>query len=252
MRKLIFSIILFFPLYSIAQETKSKEILALELKRSKLGTEITTKQDSLKLVNKKIDQLINEGLLKAQPKGLMYEMVLHDGGKMRKSDNPNSSIIAVLNSNDTIYLTDYSDGYWVVIKGRYFGYINEMFIKNSPELEKFKNLVLFRQGVMKNEVTEQIKKKELEEKNKANAEYLKSQTQHKSLLTSKYGKEIGDKIFNNYYWIGMTTEMARESLGSPENINKSVGAWGVNEQWVYDKLYLYFENGVMASYQTSR
>ncbi len=50
----------------------------------------------------------------------------------------------------------------------------------------------------------------------------------------------------------MTTEMARASLGNPENINKSVGVWGVNEQWVYSRLYLYFEDGIMTSYQTSR
>lgn len=242
----------FITIVSSSQVTKSIEIQTLEFKRTKLESEVIIKQDSLKLINKKIDQLMNESLLKAKPEGLLYETILPDGGRIRKSDNPNSGILTVLKSNDTIYLTDYSDGYWVVIKGQYFGYINEMYIKSSPELDKFKNLVLYRQGVMKNKVTEELKKKELEERNKANAVYLKQQEERKTLLTRKYGKVTGDKIFNNYYWIGMTTEMARESLGSSENINKSVGAWGVNEQWVYSGLYLYFENGIMTSYQTSR
>lgn len=46
--------------------------------------------------------------------------------------------------------------------------------------------------------------------------------------------------------------MARESLGKPETINKTVGSWGVHEQWVYGDTYLYFENNVLKSYSNSR
>jgi hypothetical protein len=42
---------------------------------------------------------------------------------------------------------------------------------------------------------------------------------------------------------------ASPCLGSPRNKNKSVGRWGVNEQWVYYSTYLYFENGRLKSYQ---
>lgn len=70
-------------------------------------------------------------------------------------------------------------------------------------------------------------------------------------LTQKYGKEIAKKLINGEYWIGMTTAMATESLGSPDDVNKSTGSWGIHEQWVYDKkkLYLYFENGKLSSFQ---
>jgi len=49
----------------------------------------------------------------------------------------------------------------------------------------------------------------------------------------------------------MSDSMARESLGRPNDINKSTGSWGVHEQWVYDTkdLYLYFENGKLTSFQ---
>jgi len=56
--------------------------------------------------------------------------------------------------------------------------------------------------------------------------------------------------------LGMTAEMARASWGRPSDINRSVGSWGVHEQWVYNALtryhsarYIYFENGVLASWQ---
>jgi len=47
----------------------------------------------------------------------------------------------------------------------------------------------------------------------------------------------------------MTKEMAIIALGYPEDINKSVGTWGIHEQWVYNKSYYYFENGKLTSYQ---
>jgi hypothetical protein len=73
----------------------------------------------------------------------------------------------------------------------------------------------------------------------------------KDRLIKKFGKENGEKINSGYYWIGMTKDMAIESLGNPETVNSSVGSWGVNEQWVYYSLYLYFDNGVLTSYQSS-
>lgn len=56
--------------------------------------------------------------------------------------------------------------------------------------------------------------------------------------------------------LGMTAEMALASWGKPSDINRSVGSRGVNEQWVYRALiapystrYIYFENGVLTSWQ---
>lgn len=52
--------------------------------------------------------------------------------------------------------------------------------------------------------------------------------------------------------LGMTPEQVRESFGPPEAVNKSVGRWGVHEQWVYNSPYgpfVYFENGVLTSWQ---
>jgi hypothetical protein len=59
--------------------------------------------------------------------------------------------------------------------------------------------------------------------------------------------------------LGMTANMVRLSLGPPGHINKSVGSWGVHEQWVYEGPgsgsygydYLYFENGIVTSWDQS-
>ena len=49
--------------------------------------------------------------------------------------------------------------------------------------------------------------------------------------------------------LGMTPEQAKASWGEPEKINESVGTWGRHEQWVYGHQYVYFENGVLRSWQ---
>jgi len=47
----------------------------------------------------------------------------------------------------------------------------------------------------------------------------------------------------------MTTEQVKMSWGSPYDINRTAGSWGIHEQWVYGDKYLYFENGVLTSWQ---
>lgn len=55
--------------------------------------------------------------------------------------------------------------------------------------------------------------------------------------------------------IGMTDKEVLKLTGRPLNINRSVGSWGVREQWViemppsFKKLYLYFKNGILTSWQ---
>jgi len=51
--------------------------------------------------------------------------------------------------------------------------------------------------------------------------------------------------------LGMSENQVRIAWGPPRDINRSVGAWGSHEQWVYNDFgpYLYFENGVLTSRQ---
>ena len=53
--------------------------------------------------------------------------------------------------------------------------------------------------------------------------------------------------------LGMTREQVIASIGHHGNkINRSVGDWGVHEQWIYGEhyhTYYYFENGILTSWQ---
>lgn len=51
--------------------------------------------------------------------------------------------------------------------------------------------------------------------------------------------------------LGMSSSDAKMcGWGEPKDVNRSVGSWGIHEQWVYGVgSYLYIKNGVVASWQ---
>lgn len=56
-------------------------------------------------------------------------------------------------------------------------------------------------------------------------------------------------IKQHHILLGMTPCMATASIGRPERINRSVGSYGVHEQWVYPGGYLYFQDDILSSFQ---
>lgn len=67
--------------------------------------------------------------------------------------------------------------------------------------------------------------------------------------------DIKEVVLRGTIHIGMTKEQVKANWGKPNSINRSAGSWGVHEQWVYnwwseyEGYYLYFENGILASWQ---
>lgn len=69
-------------------------------------------------------------------------------------------------------------------------------------------------------------------------------------LEGRFGSDVAAKILVRSVWIGMSAEMALESQGTPIEINRTVTASVVREQWVYGTgVYLYFDNGVLTAVQ---
>jgi len=74
-------------------------------------------------------------------------------------------------------------------------------------------------------------------------------------------------VAGNLIHIGMNAIEVQASIGFPYEVNKTTGVWGVHEQWVYTHYstliyctihndenihkydYLYFENGILTSWQ---
>lgn len=76
-----------------------------------------------------------------------------------------------------------------------------------------------------------------------------NKAKRKANLTKRFGSSNANMILEGKVKIGMTKAMCEESWGSPDDINKSIGSWGIYEQWVYGNSYLYFEDGKLTSIQ---
>ena len=67
------------------------------------------------------------------------------------------------------------------------------------------------------------------------------------------GKTFATDIMNGRIRIGMNKEMVIASWGRPKDINRTVTAHSVSEQWIYgtlrNRIYVYFRDGIMTSFQ---
>lgn len=233
----------FIPLCGLAQAQNKIDSLTIEL--IKLEAEILERKEMLEKINSEIDNIKRQELYALSSNSIgefTVDAVLKMQGKIKKNADPFSEILTIVPAGDTVKLTDYKKGYWVINKGEFFGYISEIYFVETKSLLTFK-----KELIRKND---ELLRQEEEKKKKADAEMLeKASIEYKNKLTKKYGASTADKLLKGYIWLGMTKEMAKISLGDPRNINRSVGSWGVKEQWVYHSVYLYFDNGILSSYQ---
>lgn len=175
--------------------------------------------DSIKM----IDLVINNIKVKEKKnKDSLFVATIIKNGKILNKPSRFSDVVLNIPEELKVLLFDYSNGFFGVCTDSICGYVDGIWVKTTPELISFMSA--------NNSEINDVKKTEKEN-------------------IKKYGKTNYDKLKKGYYWIGMTKYMALISLGHPKEINRTVGSWGVHEQWVYDGKYYYFENGKMTSFQ---
>jgi hypothetical protein len=79
---------------------------------------------------------------------------------------------------------------------------------------------------------------------KINAQRRARQTRAKGWPIAISKLVIGGKIKTD-----MTREQVLMSWGKPDQISRSDGEWATSERWVYGSTHLYFERGILKSYQ---
>lgn len=84
------------------------------------------------------------------------------------------------------------------------------------------------------------------------AEGIRLRIENYIASTPKLSPEDQKIIRGERFAVGFTSGAVRAAWGEPRRINRTVGVLSVSEQWVYGdgSTYLYFENGVLHSYQT--
>lgn len=71
-------------------------------------------------------------------------------------------------------------------------------------------------------------------------------------VNPNWSNSVVELIKNQKVQRGMTDEQVLLSWGKPQKNNRSVGSYGVHEQWLYgNNQYLYFENNILTSFQTT-
>lgn len=231
-------IILLFYLNVFSQE---KEISELENLKFELIGKINKLNDSLKKIDKQINFIKSRDIKNLATDSLLTTTARKDA-YIKKTPDVLGEIISKLDESKKIVIMDYIDGYFGICTDSICGYMSEMWIQKNDKIYDFIKV--------KNKEQEEIKRLEKQNDLKAKkAEYAKLEKELEKEYIKKYGQKTYDKLKEGYYWIGMNREMATISLGRPKDINRTVGFWGVHEQWVYDDIYLYFENGKLTSYQ---
>jgi hypothetical protein len=173
--------------------------------------------DSIDIINKKILDLKNSYYKPNTQNTRQDENYIKAKTRMdgNVKDKPEvfGNIVDSLNKGDYVKIISYKNGYWLIKTKRIKGYASEIYFNNNEKMKR-------------------SKKKFKQDK-----------------IIDKYGENIAYKIFNHKIWIGMTDKMARLSIGEPKEINRTTYRWGVHEQWVYKNRFLYFENGILKSWQ---
>ena len=129
--------------------------------------------------------------------------------------------------------------------------INEAALRTAESYEAY--LTAIQEGLDKwREEERKEREKEIAESQKSIEKEQAKRTakeQQRQARIKQFPIDIQNHIKNHQVKLGMTTEQVELSLGKPNRINRHVGKWGVNEQWVYGYSYLYFENGILTSWQ---
>jgi hypothetical protein len=228
--------ILFLSLFSITTvgqslDSLNNEIHLLGLEKSKIDEKI----DSLKAIEFDIENKISEirkeinqiELQNQKEKGIPAK-ISSMGGKLRDAPSIAGNTVAELNEGDEVLIYDWFEKpyFKASFEGK-AGYISYGSLVENNFIKNFLDEI------------EVNKLQKLEERNPKLAR-----------LTKKYGASTAERLMRKKIWIGMTSEMARDALGRPEDINRTTYSWGVHEQWVYPYgKYLYFEDEVLTSWQ---
>ncbi|MDX5326070.1 MAG: hypothetical protein LPK80_07390 [Bacteroidota bacterium] len=205
------TLLLFFSL--ITFQSNGQNIEELNKRKEALVERKNIINDSIEKIQTRINFLSSRKSFSEVDLRIATRTITKSDARIKLEPEILSDVIAVIPKGNSVYVSSFSEGYYFIISDSIQGHTSELFL-------------------VQNEIMSQLKK----ESSKEN-------------LIDRFGEDIANMILSHRVWIGMTPDMARLSLGSPKDINKNTGSWGVNEQWVYDDKYLYFENGKLTSWQ---
>jgi len=217
----------------------AQTIVELKLKLKSFKTELSNLNDSILTYDIRIMNMEKENALSeiGNLNNINFLTTAKSYGYLRKGSESIFDVIAEFKNGDTINIIGFENKYWKVLLNNIAGYAHWIYLNNNEQM----NLILqnYNDSI---DLQDNFRLKQNETTRENELKQIKD----------KYGVNTYLKVLDGGHWIGMNTELASISLGYPINKNVSKGNYGVHEQWVYDKMYLYFENDKLTSVQYSR
>ncbi len=172
---------------------------------------------------------------------------------------------SIYSDNNNVIRSIYSEKDATEVVAAYYGYNEKQAEQKASDIAYYRaRNDIFKQlesisideinNVNKDE-NAKIEKEKLAQKKKQqqiNAANKKKAEERRKKLVEKYGERTADAIMKQEIFRGMSESALVESWGKPQEINSSVGSWGTHKQYVYWGDYVYVENGIVESWQTSR
>lgn len=242
------TILLFFlSLATFAQETLdynakldilNGKIKSLESEKLKIEKEIDS------LVKEKKNLFAEQGKSKINSEG--YVGIIKGNKTPIFEDTESYNVVKTLNDGDSVKILGYKNEKLFIDYLGFFGFIHPLYLQQD-------SLIINFVGIEKEqeEITTKLKRKELEDSQRKASLLRQEQltANRNKKIKSLYPVEIAQKIIDRKIWIGMTSSMAVLSIGSPKDINRTVTGYRSKEQWVYDSIYLYFDDGILTAFQ---
>lgn len=251
----LISLWLLLPILAVAQENPIEKLSGIKAEVLRIQTDIQRKNDTISTLRAQIELLENQVFIsKSQIQGAKISIPasVKMDGNVRKSNDPLSEILTNVHKADTVTLTGYQDGYWIISHSSLLGYLSELYVTETDETNILKKELQKQYEAQRDSLRKAAPKDHELSYQERQAIREKYEKETRDAVIKKYGHVTAQQLFSHLYWIGMTSDMAQISLGAPRTINRSVGSWGNNEQWVYENMYLYFENGKLTNYQKSK
>lgn len=231
----IILILVFISSFSWGQLTSKQIDKKLDsLQTAKLNTQqrIAAYEDQLKQINKDIANLQNQKrLLMDQSTGEFINAKTSEGGAVLR-DKPSSLGNTITNIPPNTSIKVYRQQENLYFKVNYNGsegYVNYSTIATNQEIDDFLN---------GKQTTVQPKPQNTTIVRTINENDPKFQK-----MLKLYGRDVAMRIMNNEVWEGMSTGMALESIGKPNNKTNLTTDEGVREIWEYNDYRLEFFNG---------
>jgi len=168
--------------------------------------------------------------------------------KLRSDSKPKAPVLLNIPSKSTVVVfNEYINGFYKVRYQKKIGYLRDAYF-GSDYLNDLANYDQITDPNKKIVLSALYEKRLHQTQNSAEKTKL-AKNQKRKILIDKYGERDALRILNRKIWLGMTKEMAIQSIGNPTDIKRTVFSFGVHELWVYSNLYLHFEDGVLNSWQ---